>query len=242
MRFFQWPLGFKSSGAETVNGYSNSNKAGGGSSGGGGPTPPSGGGRGGGGGDGRRPAFTCDRGHLTQHGYSEDMTNLVDANARLNAYTTEMLNEEARARYGQNSTQVYQDNDYGYEGKANPSPNPDLPVIRFHADPDKPQGYYHGSIQEMERSMGLRFHAAGYDNVSIAVQKHFSMPQPPQYSSEARVTPRLQQVQISHTYRGSKPDGTPIRGHQQAIFDPVNTDYSETKSIDNLFDWLKFKP
>ena len=56
----------------------------------------------------------------------------------------------------------------------------------------------------------------------------------PRYSSEARFTPTIVDVEISHTVSGRQQ--VKVRDFVKGI------DYSNERDIQDLFSWLKFKP
>ena len=113
---------------------------------------------------------------------------------------------------------------------------------------------YHASIEEIQRKAQLRFNAAAHntnslntaftagannmtrDSVAIAVsvKKFLDMPGLPKYSSEARFTPTIVEVEISRTVSGKQQ--VKVQDFKKGI------DYTNQKDIEGLFSWLKFKP
>lgn len=143
------------------------------------------------------------------------------------------MNEAGRERYGKGYIQEYPEGDHVFRGKSQPSAE-DHKILRFHQDSGDASGKWHASIDEMQRKAQLRFNAAGHNNVSVAVQKFLDLPKPPNYSSEARFTPTIVEVEISRT----------VSGKQQVKVNDndVGISYSNEKGVGDLFSWLKFKP
>lgn len=230
--------GFSSRGSTPSNGYSSPP-----------PTPPSGGGGiggsgGGGGGNGdgggQGPEFTCSRQELERRGYTEDVVNAVTQSGILSAWATNALNEQGRQKHGEKYTQEYQSGDHAFRGQSQPSQGDDK-LLRFHEKSGEAGGKWHASIEEMQRKAQLRFNASSLNtdpnkkyDIGVAVQRFLDMPAPPNYSSEARFTPTIVEVEISRT----------VSGKQQVKVEDYDTGikYSNEKEIENLFSWLKFKP
>ena len=238
--------GFTSRGAKDVSGYSD-------------PPPPrkppsSGGGNNGGNGSGsgsgsggdKGPDFYCTREELTRRGHTEDVVNTVTQSGILSAWATHALNEQARQEFekrhpGIAHTKPYQEHDYAFRGKSQLSED-DHKLLRFYSSQGNPGGEYHASIEEMQRKANLRFNASSMNrdknkpyDVAVAVKKFLDMPgAPPRYSSEARFTPTIVDVEISHTVSGRQQ--VKVRDFVKGI------DYSNERDIQDLFSWLKFKP
>lgn len=156
------------------------------------------------------------------------------------------MNEQARQEFERKHpdkphTKPYQENDYAFRGKSQPSED-DHKLLRFYSRQGRPGGEYHASIEEMQRKANIRFNASSHNldynrsyNIEVAVQKFLDMPgAEPQYSSEARFTPTVVDVEISNT----------ISGRQQVRVEDYKKgiDYSNERDIQDLFSWLKFKP
>ncbi len=190
----------------------------------GGNLPPGGSDGGSGGDDG----FPLKREDLGKYGFDRDMANLYGNNATLRATYTAILNAREEAKYKERWKQTYQSDSIAVTGAANPNPDTDMPLVRFHDDPSDPGGRWQASLQELQRSLELRFSAGAYHSSGIAVQRFLSMPGIPTHSSEARTQPGVYTVEISFT----------DRGHQQAQIEQFrqHVTYSNNQEIDI---WLK---
>ena len=239
--------GFTSRGAKDVSGYSEPPPRKTPSGGGGGGNNNGGGGSGSGaGGGGRGPDFHCTREELTRRGHTEDVVNCVTQSGILSAWATHALNEQARQEFerkhpGKVHTKPYQENDYAFRGKSQPSED-DHKLLRFYSRQGRPGGEYHASIEEMQRKAQIRFNASSMNrdknkpyDVSVAIKAYLDMPgAAPRFSSEARFTPTVVDVEISHTISGKQ---------QVRVKDyDIGIDYSNERNIQDLFSWLKFKP
>lgn len=237
--------GFTSRGAKDVSGYLDT------------PPPPrkptsgsgsdgndNGGGSGTGGGNG--PDFYCSREELIRRGHTEDVINTVTQSGILSAWSTHALNEQARQEFERKHpdkphTKPYQENDYAFRGKSQPSDD-DHKLLRFYSRQDRPGGEYHASMEEMQRKAQIRFNASSMNSdknqsydISVAVKRYFDIPgAAPQYSSEARFTPTVVGVEISNTISGKQQ--VRVEDYKEGI------DYSNERDIQDLFSWLKFKP
>lgn len=237
--------GFTSRGAVAVNGYSSPPPPPP-------PRPPSGGG-GNDGSGGKGPDFHCTREELINRGYTQDVVNCVTQSGLLTAWATNALNDEGKKNYGDRYIQQYRGNDHAFIGKSQVSEG-DHKLLRFHADSGKAGGRWHASMDEMQRKAQLRFNASSHNTashntaftaaannmsttgvaVAVSVKKFLDLPSMTLYSSEARFTPTIVEVEISRTVSGKQQ--VYVENHKQGL------NYSNERKIEDLFSWLKFKP
>lgn len=163
-------------------------------------------------------------------GFSGDMRNLADRQAKVDRYPTNPLNEAGKKRYGAEYIQEYKSNDHLYRTRSNPNPDPSKPVAQFHQDGVHTR--WHASIQEMERKSQIRFNAASYNDIGQSMKQYLDLPQAPTHSSYAHLRGTPTDVNLSYTKSGK----------QQAEVRSEHMSYSGTKPIGELFSWLKFKP
>lgn len=247
--------GFTSYGAKPVNSYSSpppplSRPT---SGGGGGGNNNDGRSPGSGSGGGKGPDFYCTRQELSKRGHTEDVINCVTQSSILSAWATSVLNNAGRQKHGSGYIQQYPEGSHAFRGKSQPSAE-DHKILRFYERQGEAGGRWHASLQEMQRKAELRFNAAAHDTasrktgftsaahnmsrgdvtVAVSVKKFLDLPTLPKYSSEARFTPMIVEVEISRTVSGKQQ--VYVQEYKQGL------NYSNEKGIGDLFSWLKFKP